>query len=515
MSHGLHALTRSASALQLPRAAAPAVLRSSPSLNVRGIGGRAGAIVPPTEGSTAYAGIRLTEVLGALSYALDLTEGQPMGHSVRTTLIGMRIGTQLGLSDDQRSALFYTLLLKDLGCSSNASRLSSLFGADDRLLKKAHKLIDWTDNRDVARYAIAHAAPGQSRLARAMHVLSIGRKARGIGREMIATRCERGADIARMLALPRGTAEAIAAVEEHWDGNGLPAGLRGSGIPMLARIACLAQTVEVYADAFDVQTAYDVAHRRRGRWFDPVLVDCLDAFRFDAVFWGQLREADTLSALSECEPPERVLYADDLRLDTVAEAFAKVIDAKSPYTARHSQNVAFLASRTAKELGMSRREIRAIRRAALLHDVGKLAVSSSILDKPSALDPDEMTEMRSHTGYTYQILSRVTRFQRFAPLAASHHERLDGTGYHLGLDGDELGLPARVLAVADVCEALSSDRPYRKGMQLEGVLARLEEQVAAGHLCPVATEALAGWFIGMGGSTNEHSVVDDSTSLVA
>jgi hypothetical protein len=148
MTRGLVSITRSASALNLPRAAAPAVPRPTPSLHVRTAGGRAGAsslrVIPAAE---PYAGIRLTEVLGALSYALDLTEGQPMGHSVRTTMIGMRIGEQLGLSDDQRSALFYTLLLKDLGCSSNASRLSNLFGADDRILKKAHKLIDWTDTR--------------------------------------------------------------------------------------------------------------------------------------------------------------------------------------------------------------------------------------------------------------------------------------------------------------------------------------------------------------------------------
>jgi putative nucleotidyltransferase with HDIG domain len=466
-------------------------------------------------GEAPYGGIRLTEVLGAMSYALDLTEGQSLGHSVRTTMIGMRIGTHLGLSDEQRSALFYALLLKDLGCSSNSSRLANLFGADDRSLKKAHKLIDWTDNRDITRYAMQFLRPGQSRLARAVHAMSLGRKARALSAEMIALRAERGAQISRMLALPRGTSEAIAAIDEHWDGNGLPHGLRGSGIPMLARIVCLAQTVEVFADGFDLATAYDVAHQRRGRWFDPVLVDCLDAFRFDTVFWGRLRESDSLDALHDVEPPEKILYADELRLDTVAEAFAKVIDAKSPYTARHSQNVAFLASRTAKELGMTRREIRAIRRAALLHDVGKLAVSSSILDKPSSLDAREAAEMRTHTRWTMDILSRVSRFQRFAALAASHHERIDGSGYHLGSRGSELSLSARVLAVADVCEALSSDRPYRRGMALDGVLARLDEQVAAGQLCPVATEALASWFAGSSGVSGELSALDDSTSMVA
>jgi HD-GYP domain-containing protein (c-di-GMP phosphodiesterase class II) len=126
-----------------------------------------------------------------------------------------------------------------------------------------------------------------------------------------------------------------------------------------------------------------------------------------------------------------------------------------------------------------------------------------------------MDQVRKHTWYTYDILNRVTRFQRFASVAAAHHERIDGTGYHLGIGGDELGLPARILAVADVCEALSSDRPYRKGMEIDGVLARLEELVAAGHLCPVATEALSGWFGGIEHAPSELSLVQDSTSLVA
>jgi len=152
---------------------------------------------------------------------------------------------------------------------------------------------------------------------------------------------------------------------------------------------------------------------------------------------------------------------------------------------------------------------------ALLHDVGKLGVSNAILDKPSALDRGEMDEVRKHTWYTYDILSRVTRFQRFAPLAAAHHERMDGSGYHLGTRGTELSMAARILAVADVCEALSSDRPYRKGMPLAGTLARLDELVAAGQLCPVATEALTGWFAGIHQAPDALADVADSTSMVA
>ncbi len=526
MSARLLALTATARAMLRAPEASSALQTPAPALPWRRAPGAGAAarvasadrldhltLIRSPKTDAAYAGIRLTDVIGALSYALDMSEGQPVGHSVRTAMIGMRIGSQLRLSDEDRSALFYALLLKDLGSSSNAAQLSSLFGGDDRALKAARKLIDWTDRGDVARYAFRHALHGRSRLARGWHTLTQFGRPDDAEREMAATRAERGAAIAGMLAMPQATCDAIRATEEHWDGNGMPRGLRGDEIPMLARIVGLAQTVEVFEQAFGVQTAYEVAHARRGRWFDPAVVQCLDTFELDTGFWGKLRHADALPALRDCEPPARIVYADELRLDTIAEAFAKVIDAKSPFTARHSQNVSFLATRTAMELDMTSREVRALRRAALLHDVGKLGVGNTILDKTTALTLDEMEEMRRHTRYTLEILKGVPRFERFATLAASHHERLDGSGYHVGRAGDELSLSERVLAAADVCEALSAARPYRAALPIDAVLRQLKEFVAAGGLCPVAVEALTGWFQGLPASPVHLTSGGDSTSL--
>ena len=441
--------------------------------------------------------VRLSEVVASLSHALDLTEGQPMGHAVRTTMIGMRIGTILGLSDEQRSGLFYGLLLKDLGCSTNASRLSALFGADDRLLKHAHRLTDWSATTESARYAFRHAMPGRSRMAKAWHMLMLGVREKGSAREMTHARCERGADIAGMLGLPKGAADAIRGLDEHWDGSGMPYGLRGSATPILGRIASLAQTVEVFAHAFDVRTAYEMAHARRGRWFDPVLVDCLDAFQLDSGFWERLGQVDALKAVQPLEPQVAVVHVDDAGLDTVAEAFAMVIDAKSPYTAQHSQNVARIAVRAGGALGLGSSELQTLRRAALLHDIGKLGVSNTILDKPEALDPVEIATMQQHTRHTLDILKRVRRFRQFAATAASHHERLDGSGYHVGLRGEQLGPVARVLAVADVTEALSANRPYRAGMPPDEVFAMLDRLVAKGHLCGDAVAAVEATFTGL------------------
>jgi putative nucleotidyltransferase with HDIG domain len=472
------------------------------------------ALASPPRGDGRYAGIRLNDVVGAMSHALDLAEGQPMGHSIRTAMIGMRIAAVLKLPEADSSALFYALLLKDLGCSSVSAAMSTLYEGDDRALKKAYRLIDWTDRYDRARYALRHSRASRSGVVRGWHALWGGGRIEAGRWAMAKVKSERGADIAAMLAMPVATCDAIRSIDEHWDGNGIPDGLKGAAIPLLSRIVCLAQTVEVYEHQFDVGAAFDVAHRRKGRWFDPDLVDCLDRFHDDALFWGRLQGVDALEQLAGVEPPERVVYADELRLDTVAEAFAKVIDAKSPFTARHSQNVAFLATRTAKELGLPRREIRAIRRAALLHDVGKLGVSNRVIDKPTALDHAETAEMRRHTVYTFEILRGVKRFERFAALAASHHERLDGSGYHLGLAGSDLGVLARILAAADVCEALSADRPYRAGMPLDQVMDVLATMADRGELCHAAVSGLTGWFHGLPSSPVESTEHGDSTSLV-
>lgn len=487
---------------------APAVLSSDRPLWRRSKG-RAGATSLP--GDEGDGGVRLSEVVSALSYALDITEGQPMGHAVRTTLIGMRIASQFGLPDDQRSALFYALLLKDLGCSSNAARLASIFGADDQLLKHAHKLTDWRATTDAARYAFKYSLPGKGRVAKAWHMLMLGVKEQGLARSITQTRCERGADIATMLGLPAGTSEAIRALDEHWDGGGLPYGLIGSATPLLGRIACLAQSVEVFQGAFDVRTAYEMARARRGRWFDPVLVDALHAFELDGEFWTSLRDADTLTHVRELEPEDRVIYCDEYHLDTVAEAFAQVIDAKSPYTSRHSQNVAVIALNAASVMGIERKELLTLRRAALLHDIGKLGVSNSILDKPGTLDEEEWDSMRQHTRFSLEILKRVARFRQFAATAAAHHERLDGSGYHLGLGGDQLGQLARIIAVADVTEALAADRPYRPAMPVERVTETLRILVVQQHLDPAAVHAVESTFRGL----PDAKVVGDVVAQVA
>ena len=434
--------------------------------------------------------LRLSEILSAMSYALDITEGQPEGHSVRTCLIGMRIAQGAALPPAKRGPLFYSLLLKDLGCSSNAARLCGLFGADDRSLKRNHRLTDWTSPLASMAYALRHAAPEASPMARVLRVASLGAKEQGAGRAMTQTRCDRGAEIAALLGFTDATQDAIRSIDEHWDGRGQPLGLRGDAIPVLGRIVGLAQTVEVFASTFGVEAAMAIAAERRGTWFDPLLVDVVRSFRHDHAFWSSVLGPDPRGLLSAIEPEEQVLMADEATLDVIAQAFARVIDAKSPYTFRHSEGVAELAVAIGQARGFDAGELRDLQRAGLLHDIGKLGISNRILDKPGRLTDVEITQVRLHPHFTQRILERVTAFADIVEIASAHHERLDGKGYHRGRAGADLCRLTRALAVADVCEALTAERPYRAALPWDQVLGILRKEAGKG-LCPESVEALA------------------------
>ena len=416
--------------------------------------------------------IPLSRVIGALSYALDLTEGEAPGHAERTCRIGMRLAEALELDAATRSHLFYALLLKDAGCSANSARMAALFGADDHVAKRSSKRIDWSARLPAFAWSLRTVAPRRSLRTRVDRLLAI-RTEGEVTRALMAARCDRGAEIARMLGFSAETAEAIRALDEHWDGGGQPRGLRGEEIPLLARILCLAQTAEIFHRSGGVRAAWAVLRKRAGRWFDPALVAAFGTFRDDGAFWGALGDGD----IAAWEPAGGILLADDARLDRIADAFAGVVDAKSPWTYRHSDRTCVIVLSVAEALGADAPLLRDLRRAALLHDIGKLAVSNRILDKPAALTAAEYAAVRRHPLITERILARVPGCEHLATMAGAHHERLDGAGYPHGIGGAEVTLPMRVLAIADVYEALTSDRPYRPAHSSDAALAMIRRDV--------------------------------------
>jgi HD-GYP domain-containing protein (c-di-GMP phosphodiesterase class II) len=448
--------------------------------------------VAPPRTAAAHATVRLSEVIAAMSTALDLTEGQPAGHAARTCIFGMRLAEELGLPPADRAALYYALLLKDLGCSSNAAKIAYLFGADERLVKRGFKTIDWSRPKDNLRFVLRQVRPDGRRWERLLHAATMAVRGSGATRQLIQTRCERGATIARELGFPESTATAIRELDEHWNGQGHPAGLRGDEISLLGRILGLAQSVEVFAREFGPAAACAMAAERSGRWFDPELVAALAGLTGDDAFWERLLGDDPCVAVAEWEPAEVVRQASDDDLDRIALAFAHVVDAKSPWTFRHSVGVAEIAVGTAEALGYNRDGLTRIRRAALLHDLGKLGVSNLILDKPGKLTDEEFARLRRHPEFSEQILMRIGCFAPLAPTAGAHHERLDGRGYYRGLDADALSIDVRLLTVADIFEALTAARPYREAVPQERVMEILERDAGAA-ICPAALAGLKTW----------------------
>ncbi|UVF22075.1 HD-GYP domain-containing protein [Microvirga terrae] len=392
-----------------------------------------------------------------------MTEGQPVGHCVRVCWIGVHVGRELGLDDAALWELYYTLLLKDLGCSSNAARICQLYLTDDLTFKRDFKSVG-DRLPQVLGFVLSHAGLKAGLAQRFRTVINIVQNGGEIARELIETRCQRGAEIARQLRFPEGVALGIQALDEHWNGGGKPMGTAGADIPVYSRIALLAQVVDVFHTGAGEAAARREARERSGTWFDPWIVEAFERVAERRTFWETLGSDAVESAVFALEPAQRIELADEDYLDDIAAAFARVVDSKSPYTSGHSDRVAFFADMIAEEMGLDEAGRRRLRRAALLHDIGKLGVSNEILDKPGKLDDAEFAAVRHHALYSETILSRIGAFQDLARIGGAHHERLDGKGYPRGLMGDAIGRETRIISVADVFDALTADRPYRPAM---------------------------------------------------
>lgn len=435
----------------------------------------------------ATAAVRTSELLGALSTALDLTEGLLAGHSARTCWLSMRLASAIGLAEADRESLFYAALLKDAGCSSNAAALTSIFGGDERALKRMQA----TAGRSLLTSAVLSVRsmtaqePLPVRVRRLVRLAATGSRER---RVIEQTRCERGAQIALNAGFAPAVSEAVMGVHEHWDGRGHPMGLKADAIPLFSRIIAVCAALDAHLSAYGRVRAVRTVRSRRGSWYDPELSDQLVALAADGLL-HELAEGDVEARIGEMEPDSLIRISDDADIDRKARAFADVIDAKSPYTASHSRRVAEIARALAERFGMPVTDVRDVGRAGLLHDLGKLGIPNRILDKPGRLTADEYLQIRRHPELSLRILEPVTIFGRVAEMAACHHERLDGTGYFRGLDAESLGLGARIVAVADVYEALTADRPYRQAWSPERAMHVM--RVSAGeHLAADVVEAI-------------------------
>jgi len=422
------------------------------------------------------AGLKLAELISALSHALDITEGQPQGHCVRCCWIGMHLGQAIGLDDSERWELYYTLLLKDLGCSSNAARICELYLTDDLDFKRDFKRVG-DSLPQVVRFVLQHTGLKAGLAERFRSVLHVLRDGPEMARELTQTRCQRGAEIARLLRFSEGIAAGIYHLDEHWSGQGKPDRLDGSRIPLYSRIALLAQVIDVFHHTDGAAAALAEARKRSGQWFDPALVTALDALAPQEPFWAMLSSDSLTEAVLALEPACCEVPLDDDYLDDIASAFGQVVDSKSPYTSGHSARVALYTDLIAESLGIDAARRRWLKRGALLHDVGKLGVSNSVLDKAGALDTAEWEAVRQHAQLTEDILSRISAFSELAKIAGAHHERLDGKGYPRGLMAQDIALETRIITTADIFDAITAERPYRGAVPIAQTLEMMAKTV--------------------------------------
>jgi HD-GYP domain-containing protein (c-di-GMP phosphodiesterase class II) len=434
--------------------------------------------------SLARSEVRLAELVASMSLATDLGLGQPPEHVLRSCVLGLRIAEDLELGEDQRAVVYYVALLAWLGCHADAHEQSAWFGDDIQLRADRH-LADSVG----ARFVLSHVGRGRAPARRAAQLGALLISGRDALAAMETTHCMVAGLFAVRLGLGVEVRDGLQHVFERWDGKGSPAGIAGEEIALSARIAVVADIVESFRRLGGTAAAVDVARRRAGGQFDPRLADhvCENA---DALLGG-LDEATGWDAAIAAEPA-LAQRMSGVELDAALEAIADFADLKSPYTTGHSRGVALLAESAALRAGLGEPAAAELRRAGLLHDVGRIGVSNAVWDKPGALSETEMERVRMHPYLTQRTFSRSPRLAALAEVAAAHHERLDGSGYPRGLAGGALSPEARILAAADAYQAMSELRPHRPARSPEDAAQQLREEVRRGRLDADAVDAVLG-----------------------
>lgn len=421
--------------------------------------------------------IILSELISAFTFALDLTENSAPGHSLRTCLLGMRLAEAIGLPQAELNSLYYGLLLKDIGYADHVTRLTQIMGAEEIGPWPANDMLpDLASNPMLLERVWKEVLPGVPLPGRIGLLAGLEARRDGAGQ---LNHEHRGAETMRHLNMTPESIEAVANLNERWDGSGGPAGKRGEQIPRLARICAVAQTLDAFASEHGPETALRMVRARRGTWFDPDLVRAAQVLHTSGRLWQQCQPRDvevTRTEVLRLDPGTSSPLTPE-RVDCICEAFGNVVDAKSPFTYHHSLGVTEVALAIATELGLLPERISLVRRAAFLHDIGKLAVPNHILDKRGRLDAREWTVITRHPKISGSILQRVRAFRELASLAAEHHERLDGSGYPFGLKADQISMESRVVALADCYSAMAEDRPYRAGLDSHEILVEIGRDV--------------------------------------
>lgn len=433
--------------------------------------------------------VRLAELLGGLVHASDLASGFPHGKSVRTTVLAVAIARRAGCSQAELHDAFYTTLLRFLGCTGFAHEEGEIYGAgDDVQTRNVMSMADITDPAATVGAIVAgigHEAPLRARGAAVWRLLSNTASHEQHAR----AQCDTSMLMAEIVGVSPQVKDALRFLCERWDGRGHPAHVQGEELALAARLHHIADVAEISHHRGGRDTAKRNVRKRAGKQLDPRLCE---AFLADADALLERIEGPSAWPAFLAAEAEPVVQVGPERLDDVARALGYFADLKSVYTLGHSQAVATLAEDAAHAQGLPAAEVDALRRAAHLHDLGRVGVPNAIWDHPGKLGPDEWERVRMHAYHTERILWQAPPLRTLATLAAAGHERLDGSGYHRRLLPPMIARPARLLAAADALAAMRATRAYRPALAEDAILRELADDVRAGRLDADAVDAVLG-----------------------
>jgi HD-GYP domain-containing protein (c-di-GMP phosphodiesterase class II) len=452
-------------------------------------GSGARAILGTVDSFVDVDGFRLTELLASISLATDVGTGQPMGHALRTCRLSMAVTDELGLDTGTAADVHAVALLRFLGCTANAPEMAQYAGGDNIALVAAMAPVYLGSTGEAVRTLARSVGRGHA-LPRRAQLL-----AQALGdRRSEVSHCEVGARLATRLGLGDGVVEALAHAYERWDGRGIPDGLAGEAVPVAVRVVVVARDVVLWQRMAGTDAALEVLARRRGRAYDPAVVDAVRAVGVPDADERPVWE-DVLAA--EPEPVRRV---GPVALDRALAAVGDFADLRSTWTRGRSTRLAEIADAAGRACGLAAADVAALRRAALVADLGAVGVPTGVWDRPGPLGVEETERVRLHPYLTERVLDRCDGLRPVAVLAGAHHERLDGSGYHRGSTAAQLPSPARLLAAADVWTALGEDRPYRPGHVPAQARDVLWAEVTAGRLDGTAVEAV----LALDGERSDH-----------
>jgi len=425
-------------------------------------------------------GIRLAELMATLSIATDLGMGQPMDFALCACVLAVRLADQCGYSQEAVREVYYQALLRYIGCNVETDWLASIVG-DEQLLRAEFAQVD---NANLP----ALGAMMDRVIRQAFAGASMQDIARIIGRAlmvapqfqpMFAGHCEVAQRLAERFGFGPEVVYGLGQLYERWDGKGLPNGIKGEAIAPAVLVVTLAQDVVLFHRLSGVDAALKVARERQGTAYAPHLVEVFCAHA--AELCAGLNQEPSWEVVLALEPGRQATLTE-AQFDDACRAMADFVDIKSPYTLTHSSGVAALATEAARRGGLPTADLTTIRRAALVKEIGRTGISSSIWEKTAPLTEREWERVRLHTYYTERVLARPAALAKVGALASLHHERLDGSGYHRGLPAASQWLAARILAAADVYHALTEERPFRPAHSPEEAAEELQNQVRAGKL---------------------------------